>query len=513
MEDPGMIPDSSWQRVTLPHFTPASESRSFSWYRKSFPVGDQLKSKRIFIRFEEIHGSSEIFINGTKTGNGNPFPLVTCLEITGYLLPGKPNRVMIRTEQSSGKKGSALDPVKCDRSGIAGSVSLVITNKVNISLLENASSGVYVFQKSAGDSAAELVITTKIENRSSRKRVVEIRALLFDKRNFIAMNIKKAELDTSGVIPVIQNLSFNMPGLWDGRKRPFLHKLIVEIKENGKIIDRVTQSIGIRTSLVNERNQLILNKKIHPVYGVIYPAITNEEYSTGCFDRHQVRRNLETIYISGATAVWLPDYLQSAFTYDVCDSLGLMVWAEINKGISSKDDYGALICSIRQNYNHPSLLFYTLQETPVRPDRSNPGTADNGNTEKLAGLLKMEDCSPDQAGMTTGWWIPFDSVDMARNPDLHAWYRARWSDQPFIHINGKDDAMHERTLQQITVICNLLDPVLELNGRRLPDRENGNSEVEYHWKNIELNQGSNHFRAFAKKWGKLIGDSCTFVVK
>ena len=69
----------------------------------------------------------------------------------------------------------------------------------------------------------------------------------------------------------------------------------------------------------------------------------------------------------GCTGVRLAHYPHAAYAYDVCDRQGLLVWAEIPlvNQITDSPEFFAnakqqLVEMIRQNYNHPSIVFWSL---------------------------------------------------------------------------------------------------------------------------------------------------------
>ncbi len=67
---------TSWQKVDLPHTWNIADTlddepgyrRGISWYRKQLELGPQLSQKRIFIYFEGVNQTAEIFVNGKPVG-------------------------------------------------------------------------------------------------------------------------------------------------------------------------------------------------------------------------------------------------------------------------------------------------------------------------------------------------------------------------------------------------------------------------------------------------------------
>ena len=77
---------------------------------------------------------------------------------------------------------------------------------------------------------------------------------------------------------------------------------------------------------------------------------------------------MEFIKEVGATSIRLAHYQHNQYFYDLCDREGMVIWAEIPfisvmsktelEGINAKQQ---MIELIRQNYNHPSIMFWGIQ--------------------------------------------------------------------------------------------------------------------------------------------------------
>src|SRR5207245_4845126 len=80
----------------------------------------------------------------------------------------------------------------------------------------------------------------------------------------------------------------------------------------------------------------------------------------------------------GCTAVRLAHYQHSQYEYALCDKLGIVVWAELalvnqmnDSPAFARDAKQQLRELIKQNYNHPSICFWSLfNELPLQEKRS-----------------------------------------------------------------------------------------------------------------------------------------------
>lgn len=157
------------------------------------------------------------------------------------------------------------------------------------------------------------------------------------------------------------NFKLNHPHLWQGREDPYLYKVVSRLMQDGQVIDEVVQPLGVRKYEIIAGKGFYLNGEKYPMYGVcrhqdwwgLGSALKNENHD---FD-------LAQIMDVGATTVRFAHYQQSDYLYSRCDSLGLIVWAEIpfvNRvtGYEAENAQSQLRELIRQNFNHPSIYVW-----------------------------------------------------------------------------------------------------------------------------------------------------------
>jgi hypothetical protein len=185
-------------------------------------------------------------------------------------------------------------------------------------------------------------------------------------------NIVKLEKDTITVINnqitrSLQEFHIASPRLWNARIDPFLYNLNVRIEDmHGNNLDEVRQQFGLRYFKVDKQKGLFLNGQPYPLYGVCRHQEW-EGLGSALLDKHH-EKDIELILEMGARGVRLAHYQQADKMYSLCDENGLIVWAEIpNTPVyrlnvpsylqNCKDQLTELI---KQNYNHPSILFWGM---------------------------------------------------------------------------------------------------------------------------------------------------------
>jgi beta-galactosidase len=162
---------------------------------------------------------------------------------------------------------------------------------------------------------------------------------------------------------VVQSLSVNHPHLWDGQRDPYLYKLLVELYANNILKDRVEQPLGLRFFSINANQGFLLNWRPFDLHGVCrHQDRLNKGWA---ITKQDEREDFSLIKEMGATAIRVAHYQQSQLWYDLADRNGMVLWAEIpfvgealDNGSFFENAKEQLRELIRQNYNHPSIMFW-----------------------------------------------------------------------------------------------------------------------------------------------------------
>ena len=130
----------------------------------------------------------------------------------------------------------------------------------------------------------------------------------------------------------------------------------------------------------------------------------------------------------------LAHYQHAELVYDLTDSAGLMVWAELpwvggpggfmgsSNGYESTDEFHAISRQqlyelIRQNYNHPSILMWSIYNEIQNPEGAEPIDF----IRELNEIVKSED--PSRLSVAASMLNPQENPDMHLVTDLIAWNR------------------------------------------------------------------------------------------
>lgn len=171
-----------------------------------------------------------------------------------------------------------------------------------------------------------------------------------------------------------KNITIENPRLWNGKADPYRYIVDFVITENDNVLDSISQYVGFRYYEVS-KDGFFLNGKLYPLRGVN----RHQDWFNMGYAITQNEHNIDfgMIYDIGANAVRFAHYPHDPYIYDLCDRYGLIVWAEIpvigGLGSSNELREGAktqLRELIRQQYNRPSICFWSLQNE-VREQETN----------------------------------------------------------------------------------------------------------------------------------------------
>ena len=390
---------SGWQPVSIPHTWNATDMQTYQnifyegegYYKKIYTPDINLQNKRVFLRFEGVASVAEVYVNSQFAGNHKGGYSAFAVELTKLLKYGEKNELLVKVSNESRPD---VIPINHTLFGVYGGiyrpVELIITENVNIAVADHASPGVYISQKNVNRKQAEINIRVKLENRNHRKQTVILENLISDaKGKIVARQESEIELLPQGRQTAEQNFVIKNPRLWQGLEDPYLYRVTTQLKLDGKLADEIVQPLGLRHFELKAGDGMYLNGIKTPMYGVcrhqdwwkLGSALTNEQHDA----------DLAIIRELGATTIRLAHYQQSEYFYAKCDSIGLMVWAEIPfvNRVSTKEGENAkqqLAELIRQNYNHPSIYVWGLHNEVY-----NPINYTTALTADLHDLAKSED--------------------------------------------------------------------------------------------------------------------------
>lgn len=372
--------EGKWTEVTIPHTWNAKDmqvkTNSFyegkAYYRKTYVIPETMKGKRLFLRFEGVGTCAEVYVNGYLVGTHKGGYSAFVCEIGEQVKYGESNEIVVKADNTARPD---VIPVNHSLFGVYGGiyrpVSLVVTEPCHIAVEDYASPGVYITQKNVSKSAAEVNVKVKLDNASLQPETLELENAIYDvEGKLVKKHVRSLELTPQGMQSYTASFQLKRPHLWQGLKDPYLYKVVSRLKQEGRVIDEVVQPLGIRKYEIVAGKGFFLNGEKYPMYGVTRhqdwwgkgSALTNQEHDA----------DLAMIMDIGATTIRLAHYQQAEYMYAKCDSLGLIVWAEIpfvNRVTGQEWDnaHQQMRELVRQNFNHPSIYIWGIHNEVYHP--------------------------------------------------------------------------------------------------------------------------------------------------
>ena len=351
----------NWVALNLPHSWNSEDAtdndpgyrRSASWYKKNLVISNIDSNKLYKLYFEGSNITTKVYVNGKEVGEHIGGYIGFTFDITKFINEGN-NEVLVRVDNSYNIE--IIPSQKSDfiiYGGITRDVWLLSMSKNNIDNIK-------ITTPQVSEKVASLNVIATVKNLQNPSSFNYVAQLSNPKGKIVAT--KKGTL--LGESTTISFNDIKNPELWDVNK-PNLYSVSVSLIENGKEKDKIEDRIGFRWFEFKDNGPFFLNGKRvlirgthrHEEHAGVGAAMSNEQH----------RKDMESIKEMGTNFVRLAHYPQDPEVYKACDELGLLVWDELpwcRGGIgndvwqtNAKNILGEII---NQNYNHPSIIMWSL---------------------------------------------------------------------------------------------------------------------------------------------------------
>lgn len=434
------LTDLKWKNVTIPHTWNDKDIQSGNGfyagdatYKKELLADAGWEGKRVFIRFEGVGSESRLYVNDRLIGEHRGSYSAFAFDISYALKYGQKNKIEVRVNNQEREDvipvNNRLFPIY---GGIYRPVSLIITNKLNIAVTDFASPGIYISQKNVSAKSAEVQVKVKLENKLDKAANLTLSAKIYDASGkIVKQEDGPISVSTQGEQIFTKNLSLTNPHLWNGIKDPYLYRLVASILDGDKVLDEVSQPLGLRKFEMKPGKGFFLNDQPYRLLGVCRHQDKQDEGNALSNEQHLA--DLKDIQEMGATSIRFAHYQQSEYLYSKCDSLGFVIWAEIPfvNAVSGKEAANAqhqLRELIRQNYNHPSIYVWGLHNEVYG---KTPDDYTAVLTRDLDDISKTED--PDRYTVSVSGYGEMDrptnlNADIQGMNRYYGWYEGRIGD-------------------------------------------------------------------------------------
>lgn len=370
---------NSSERIDLPHTWNVQDAlagkldyhRGIGNYYKKLQIDSSWKSKRVYLRFDGANSIADLFVNGKHVGEHRGGYSAFVFEITDFVQFGAINKIWVRVNNAEQFDVLPLVGDFNFYGGLYRGVHLIVADQTSISLLDYASPGIYLSQHKVTDQLAEIGAKVKFSSSDDSIRNLHMNIVVNDCDKIVYTKSEKVAIPF-GNTEWKQSFSIANPHLWNGRKDPFMYYVTISLLDGDKVIDCVTQPLGLRYYHVDPNKGFFLNGKHVRLHGVCRHQDRSERGNALLPMHHE--QDVALMAEMGVNATRLAHYQQAEEMYDLMDQYGIVTWAEIpfvgpggfeDKGfvdMSSFKENGRsqLTELIRQNYNHPAICFWGL---------------------------------------------------------------------------------------------------------------------------------------------------------
>ena len=391
--------DLKWRKLTLPHdwsiegkFDEKNPAKpeggglptGIGWYRKEFTAPADFQNRVISIEFDGVYKNSEVWINGKYLGK-RPYGYSSfSYEISKFLKSGK-NIIAVKVDNSA-----QPDSRWYSGSGIYRNVWLTSTAKTAVSKW-----GTFI----TADQSGKVELQIQVQNKTLKTQTVAVTNTIYNAEGKVtSATVQQAlKIDTSGLL-INRIFEVKNPILWSV-KNPYQYKLVTQISQNGKIIDKYETRFGIRSFNFDAEKGFSLNGKPMKILGV---CLHHDLGALGAaVNVRAMERQLEIMKEMGVNAIRTAHNPPAPEFLDLCDKMGFLVmdeafdmWAKKK----TKNDYHLnfpewhkrdLEDMIKRDRNHPSIILWSIGNE-IREQFDSTGIA---ITKELVGLVKNLDTS------------------------------------------------------------------------------------------------------------------------
>ena len=345
---------TDWEQVELPHTWNGTDGqdggndyfRGRGLYARSIPGTAFGEGKEPWLEFEGVNSTAEVWWNGNKltTHHGGYSTFRVKLEdlrednLLVVVADNAPNDFVYPQNADFTFYGGIYRPVKL----------IQVDGQAHFALDDWGSPGVKLSCVMEGDRAV-VSLSAKVCGEEAQVR-------------YTVLDGEQRPVQTVTGNGDAQ-LVLDHPHLWDGLEDPYLYTLRAEVLVGEGVVDRVELDFGCRSFSMDPQRGFILNGRAYPLRGVSrhqdWPGIGN------ALTPEHHKKDIELILELGANTIRLAHYQHSQTFYDLCDRVGLILWAEIpyitcHMPTGKENTLTQMRELILQNCHHPAIVTWGL---------------------------------------------------------------------------------------------------------------------------------------------------------
>lgn len=361
--------DTTWRELDLPHDWSiegkfhgggAGGKRGgyvdlgVGWYRKTFEVSAEHKSKKLFVEFGGVYKDSDVWLNGKHLGKRWYGYATFQYDLTPHINWDGENVLAVKVN----------NPKQTCRwysgSGIYRHVWLTVTDKLAVGHW-----GTFVTTPAVSVNSAIVSVETTVTNGyDSAQGCVLSTDILNAKGKAVASVTSEFKLDATGSHTFRQEMTVKKPALWSA-DHPNLYTAKTTVRSGRKVVDEVTTSFGIREIgwsadkgfEINGESVILNGVNLHHDLGSLGAA----------FNARAMERRLEILKKMGCNAIRTAHNPPASELLDMCDRMGFYVideafdkWGSHRYATFEADWQKDLLAMILRDRNHPCIVLWSV---------------------------------------------------------------------------------------------------------------------------------------------------------
>lgn len=336
---------------------PCHEHNYAGQYRRKFTIGEEWKSKDIFLHIGSATSNVRIWINGKEVGYSEDSKLEARFDITSYVRQGEN---LIALEIFRWCDGTYLEDQDFWRlTGLARDTYIYSREKKRLEDLK-------VTASASGEATLFADVSKGVEKISFEITDAEGKSV-----GEKTLNIDKKKITKRGMRSVSTTIEVADVKQWSA-ETPYLYTLNTKVYDKKGVTENISIEIGFRDICINN-GQLLINGKPILVKGVNRHELN--PYKGYVVSKEDMIKDILIIKQLNINAVRTSHYPNDPMWYSLCDKYGLFVVAEANveshgmgvkdKSLSHYPSYESahkirVQRMIERDFNHPSIIAWSL---------------------------------------------------------------------------------------------------------------------------------------------------------
>lgn len=361
---------------------PTDEIHPVIWYRRSFQVPEEMKGRRILIRFGAVDHEAVVYVNGHAIGSHRGGYTPFALDATDFLIDGENDlciRVTDRPDQTQirGKQYWRRGLMECWYTPISGIWQTVYLEAVQDLYIEYIHITPDINQ---GLAFAEIML-----NREPAYRVTLSLRTWLEGETIREITVSAQRRMTKVAMDLNIHTSPEPVTLWYPH-RPALYDLRVTLADSNKELDRVDTYFGMRQIEIHNGAIYLNHKRIYQ------RLVLDQGYWPDTLltppSEDAIREDLEWTVKFGFNGARKHQKIEDPLYYYWADKMGVLVWGELPSPYEFSDETvenltQTMLEFIRRDFNHPSIITWV----PLNESWGVRMIANNPRQQKTASML------------------------------------------------------------------------------------------------------------------------------